>query len=224
MDKNGYKKINKRKKEWRDMTSVDKYEYQIRENINEYFSGNCPYRDPDGWTEREEKGIRVKTDGILGYKEIERLGKTYHFEPICMYDFVRKDMYDCLVWPVHANSINQLKGIRLDDRLDKTLMEIKAFYDSLRKRVALDTELKLWKAFTCPNTNKWLSSYNTFNKFVVERNLKPFVEPKMDQEGDYIVADWTVQRIPDDCLFNVTEPYYAQLLVRIKKYKEQKRI
>lgn len=222
MDNNVFRIINKKTKEWRDMTSVEKYEYQIEENINVYFSGKGPYRDPDYWTERKEDGFRVKTDGILSYKEIERLGKKYHFDPICMYSFVRKNMYDCLVWPVHSNSINQLKGIRLDDRLDKTLCEIKKFYYIVNDSAA-DTDLKLSKAFKYQETRKWLESYNTFNTFVDKRNLKLFVEPEMDQNGDYIVADWTEGIIPDNCSFPVTEPYYAQLLFRIEKYKHPER-
>ena len=42
MDNNVFRIINKKTKEWRDMTSVEKYEYQIEENINVYFSGKGP--------------------------------------------------------------------------------------------------------------------------------------------------------------------------------------
>lgn len=80
-------KINKRKKEWKEKTADQKYAYQVEENIEYYFKMKMQnYIDPDNVSERfvnvipriqiqdyenRQMTIRIKTDGLYGYRRIE---------------------------------------------------------------------------------------------------------------------------------------------------------
>lgn len=86
--------------------------------------------------DEHDKEVILGTDGI----SINKINN-YHYD-IKHY----KKLGGFLIWPRHANSINQLKGIRLGDRWDKTMQEVEKFYnnDNEANRLIINQEDIVW--------------------------------------------------------------------------------
>lgn len=204
----------------------ERYKYQVCENLEYYFatSKKLNYRDPDDLYKKydEELDCYFKSDGLCGYKKIEKLTSNIK-EQKKLYGLIRNDMYDCLIWPVHVNSINQLRGLILQDRIDLTLLDIKMFYTIINRNKSEDdktkeiqNECKLGKAFVVDKTYIWLKSFKSFDTFIKSRKLKEFVEGT----SNFYVKDWSEMDLPPEMFCGVTDKYFAQLFYRADNYKK----
>ena len=123
-------------------------------------------------------------------------------------------MFDCLVWPAYAMSINQMRYSKYKDRVDVLLIDIKKFFDIVENKKVLNPELAqtimnncdLGRAHIFPHTFYWLLSFNSFQNFIAKRNLKAFVSDVSD------ITKWVEGA-------SFSEEYYHELLKRVKTYK-----
>lgn len=106
------------------------------------------YRDPDQLFEEEiipvicvpnESRLRLKinmaSDGLCSHKKICIVRKNRK-EIKDTYRLLQENMFECLVWPAYAVSINQMRSNKstFNDRLDLTLIDIQKFYEIVRNK------------------------------------------------------------------------------------------
>ncbi|MGT2772180.1 DUF6994 family protein [Streptococcus marimammalium] len=117
----------------------------------------------------DDNGIRLSSDVICGRKQFYKL---YNGDPtkwIPAYEKIRSNVNFHFLWPQHkAPTINTLRYAKFKDRIDYTLFDLKNYFEN--------KECKLYKAFTSPNTKKWLESFNDFTDLVDKMNLNHFVD------------------------------------------------
>lgn len=100
------------------------------------------------------------------------------------FELIRGSRMGHLAFPVQKNSLNQLRGTLLKDRIDYALFDIKLFY-------ANETNLKLQKAYDQEATRKWLKSFGSFNQFIDNMRLNYFVY-KNPNTLEYKVIDLSI--------------------------------
>lgn len=136
--------------------------------------------------------VSLASDGICGVKTIDKMvslnPKKYKRKDL--YQLIRHNRFDCLIWPTYAMSINQMRYSVFRDRLDLTLMDIEHFYEiidteanagnafSMSTFERIENECRLSRAYFNIYTLAWLCSFKNFNDFVEKRNLQKFVECK----------------------------------------------
>lgn len=110
---------------------------------------------------------KCSLDALIGWKPLFRFrnGDKKWLDDL---ELIRGNRMGHLAFPVQKNSLNQLRGILLKDRIDYTLFDIKLFYDNA-------AHLKLQKAYEQEPTRKWLKSFGTFNQFIERMQLNYFV-------------------------------------------------
>ncbi|WP_257213222.1 DUF6994 family protein [Mammaliicoccus sciuri] len=119
-----------------------------------------------------------------------------------------------LAFPVQKNSLNQLRGILLKDRIDYTLFDIKLFYDNA-------AHLKLQKAYEQETTRKWLKSFGTFNQFIERMQLNYFVY-KDPTTFKYDVIDLSLPYNNEHCLKEIPKKILKRVdTPHIKKCGEE---
>lgn len=222
----GLLQINKRTKTWRTMGPKERYDYQVQENLNLFYKGEGNYRDPDNYSERiDEAGVRIKTDGLIGHSKIEKIvgDKLKQAE---IYKLLREGTYELFAWPVHKGSINQLRGLILDDRVDLTLIDIAKFYEIIDRSETykynaqrVKKECKLGTAFANEITYNWLIKYRDFSDFVEKRGLQFLV--KEIEESKYIPEEWTNQVPEKENVYKIQDIYLSNLVCRLIKAKGQ---
>lgn len=134
-------------------------------------------------------------------------------------------MFDCLAWPSHACSINQLRGCRtiFDDRIDLTLLDIQKFYNLIKGKSfsvelinAIEKHCCLSMAYLNAKTFAWLCSFSDFDDFI--RRNGPCLEYFVTEEnGKYVAKYWTNN---EEKRFN--EKYFFELCKKVEKYKAEK--
>ncbi len=77
----------------------------------------------------------MASDGLCSYKKICIVRKNQK-EIKETYRLLRENMFECLVWPAYAVSINQMRSNKstFNDRLDLTLIDIQKFYEIVRNK------------------------------------------------------------------------------------------
>lgn len=216
--------------------AIDKYNEIVKTNLETNFEY---YIDPDQTYEDEVSvygniikmnentkslNIRLASDGLCSVKKIEIFSDNPK-EVKENYKCIREGMFECLVWPSYAQSINQMRGMKttFDDRLDLTLIDIQTFYKIVFKKSALSVSLinEIWDKCTLARaylnliTFTWLCSFNDFDSFIINRNLQTFVDK--DENGNFEAKKWTETKDFD-------KSYFEELIKRIKKYKIHSKI
>ncbi|WMJ86746.1 hypothetical protein [Anaerocolumna sp. MB42-C2] len=167
--------------------------------------------DVDGLT------IYLAQDGLCGLKELK-----VHSENIeSDYKLIREGMFDCLVWPAYAMSINQMRYAKYRDRLDLTLIDIQRFYIFVKPDTELTLEItanifkecELGRSYVFPHTFYWLRSFKNFNDFIKDRNLGAFVDK--DENDQFIAKEWINTESSE-------KGYFKELLRRVENYKTHK--
>ena len=212
--------INKRTSIWRGMDALQKYNYQVSANINLYYKDKGNYIDPDIYSERLENGVRIKTDGLIGHQKIEKMISN-KADQSRVYKLIRDEMFN-FAWPVHVGSINQLRGLILDDRVDLTLIDIAKFYDILDRSKTRECNAKhileecaLGKAFVNEITYNWLYKYRDFSDFVEERGIQLFA--KEVAESKYIAEEWIEPAPEQENEYKIKDIYLSNLIFRLNK-------
>lgn len=198
------------------MLAEKKYNKKVNDNLKHLHDEE--YKDPDISTlykcEVDGLTIYLAQDGLCGLKEIKEHSENIESD----YKLIRENMFDCLVWPAYAMSINQMRYAKYKDRLDLTLIDIQKFYAFVRP----DTELKLdltaqifkycelGRAYVFPHTFYWLRSFMNFNDFIKDRNLGAFVDK--DENDKFIAKEWINTE-------NSEKDYFKELLRRVEHYK-----
>ncbi|WP_234017711.1 DUF6994 family protein [Staphylococcus simulans] len=126
-----------------------------------------------------------------------------------------------LTFPAQKNSINQIKGILLGDRIDYTLFDIKEFYN-------YKPELRLQKTYSQKTTRDWLKSFSSFNHFIDSMRLNYFVYSNTAVSSEYNVIDLSkpYKNTSDHCLEAIPkkvkfeENYVANIIQYIKNCGE----
>lgn len=199
--------------------SKQKYDERVDTNIKKLEKkqeGKC--LDPDKSSQYkcvvDGHTITLAQDGLCSLKIIEKYSDNIASD----YELIRKDMFDCLVWPRHQMSINQMRYTKYRDRMDLLLIDIEKFYRiiSSKKNITYDdvqeeinAKCGLGRTFLFPNTFFWLCSFGSFNGFIERRRFQAFVD---EQNGQFKAVKWT-----DTDKF---EDYYVVLINKVKKYKE----
>lgn len=175
------------------------------------------YHDPDDSSLYEcvvdGLTITLAQDGLCSINRI----KDHSINIVSDYKLIRKNMFDCLVWPAYAMSINQMRSAKYDDRLDLLLLDIEKFYGIVNSKTELTSLItaeifkncELGRAYLFPNTFYWLRSFCNFDGFIKSRKLQEFVEK---QGSHFHAKKWTNSIIFDDC-------YYKVLLDKVTVYK-----
>lgn len=198
--------------------AIEKYKKIVGDNLNNLKIET--YIDPDKFTnydcEVDGLTINLAQDGLCGFKELIKHSKNIESD----YKLIREGMFDCLVWPSYAMSINQMRYVKYKDRLDLTLIDIQKFYVIIKSDTQLTPEItakifekcELGRAYVFPHTFYWLRSFMNFNNFIKARNLEAFVDK--DKNGNFIANKWTYTE-------NFDKEYFDELLKRVKKYKDR---
>ncbi len=196
--------------------TVDNNIYNLREKEDD------KYQDPDksSFYECVVDGLTIKLaqDGLCSLNRIKEFSK----DIVSDYKLIRKDMFDCLVWPAYAMSINQMRHARYNDRLDLLLLDIEKFYDIVGSNIELTPHVTaeihencdLGRAYLFPNTFYWLRSFGNFDGFIKSRRLQEFVK---NQNSHFLTKKWT-----DTNKFD--EGYYKELLNKVTKHKNYCRL
>ncbi|HHX2556937.1 MULTISPECIES: DUF6994 family protein [Staphylococcus] len=110
---------------------------------------------------------KCSLDALIGWKPLfqYRKGDKKWLDDL---ELIRGNKMGHLAFPVQKNSLNQLRGILLKDRIDYTLFDIKLFYENT-------AHLKLQKAYDQEPTRNWLMSFGTFYQFIERMQLNYFV-------------------------------------------------
>lgn len=200
------------------MISKEMYNNTVNENlkkIDDQRVDDCA--DPDKGTlyERQINGLTIKLaqDGLCSLTRITDNSNDVKSD----YELIRKDMFDCMVWPAYAMSINQLRSATCGDRVDLLLLDIQKFYNFVNSETQLTPEITvkifekcdLGRAYLFSNTFYWLRSFGSFNGFIESRKLQAFVDK---QNSQFTAIKWT-----DNNKFD--KAYYNALLEKVKKYK-----
>lgn len=163
---------------------------------------------------------KCSLDALIGWKPLfqYRKGDKKWLDDL---ELIRGNRRGHLAFPVQKNSLNQLRGTLLKDRIDYTLFDIKLFYENAY-------HLKLQKAYEQEPTRNWLMSFGTFNQFIERMQLNYFVY-KDPITLKYGVIDLSLPYNNDKshCLkeipkkIKVEETYITNILNYIKKYGEK---
>lgn len=169
--------------------------------------------------------IRLASDGLCSVNKIIKFSNSSQ-EAKLNYELIRKGMFECLIWPSYAQSINQMKGLKstVDDRLDLTLVDIQTFYEIIDGESELSGLLinricekcKLARAYLNLMTFTWLCSFGDFDSFIKERKLEAFVN---DTKGKFKAEQWT-----DIDKKKFYDKYFKELIIRTQKYRAQNNI
>ena len=213
----------------------DKYNSTVEANLSRNIED---YKDPDiMFTEtievvhpflkgkgQSELDINLSSDGICGIKTIEALCNKPGISIQDTYKLIRKNRFDCLIWPAYAMSINQMRYSVFRDRLDLTLMDIECFYEVIEKRKfcveaigKIQEACKLHRAYLNVYTLAWLCSFESFDDFIKKRGLHIFA----DFDGEHWhVSNWAGESVDpgsEDYM-----KYFSELLDRLREAgKEQ---
>ena len=204
------------------------YDQKVQAKIKEIEKGEVNNNwDPDDYSGRMETidglDIYLSQDGLCSLKRIEAFADPKNEKQILSdYRLVREGMFDALVWPGYAESINQMRSSKFKDRIDLLLIDIFTFYKVTKDENVITKELvqKIWdncklaRAYLYPNTFYWLKSFDSFEGFVRERKLQSFVT-KRDGKPQNWIKDGDV---------GFTQEYYDELIRRIKKYRKKRKI
>lgn len=195
-----------------------KYDETVDDNIsNLREKENDKYNDSDdlSFYECVVDGLTITfaQDGLCRFNRIKEYSKNI----VSDYELIRKNMFDCLVWPAYAMSINQMRSAKYKDRVDLLLLDIERFYDVVNSKTELTPMITaeifekcgLERAYLFPNTFYWFRSFGSFNGFVTSRKLQGFVEK---HGSNFHAEKWTDTNIFD-------EGYYKVLLDKITQYK-----
>lgn len=199
--------------------AIDKYNEIVESNIINIENKIEKYSDPDNYSqyyyEVDNLSIYLSQDGLCGYKKIIDYSENIKED----YLLLHENMFDCLVWPAYAMSINQMRYSKYRDRLDLLLIDIQKLYQIINKDSELTPQLinsimndcELGRAYIFPYTFYWLRHFGSFKEFIEKRNLSVFVSK--GNQVSYIAEKWT-----DSNQFD--KEYYNELLTRVKKYKK----
>ena len=204
------------------------YDKKVEEKIEEIEKGEADNRwDPDDYSGRTETidglEIYLSQDGLCSLKRIKTFAVPNNKKQIISdYRLIRVGMYDALVWPGYAESINQMRSSKFQDRIDLLLIDIFMFYKVTKEENVITKELvqKIWdncklaRAYLYPNTFYWLKSFGNFDGFVRGRKLQSFVT-KRDGKPQNWIKDGDV---------GFTLEYYEELIRRTKKYRKKRKI
>ncbi|EHR83751.1 hypothetical protein NME78_02565 [Staphylococcus epidermidis] len=163
---------------------------------------------------------KCSLDALIGWKPLFRFrnGDKKWLDDL---ELIRGNRMGHLAFPVQKNSLNQLRGILLKDRIDYTLFDIKLFYDNA-------AHLKLQKAYEQEPTRKWLKSFGTFNQFIERIQLNYFVyKDPITFKYDVIDLSLPYNNDKSHCLkeipkkIKLEEAYITNILNYIKKCGEE---
>lgn len=195
-----------------------KYDEKVEKNIKFIQAGELDACiNPDNRTTYIEQcegiDILMAQDGLCSLKMINQFSRDKARD----YVLIRQNMFDVLVWPAYAISINQLRRASFQDRLDLLLIDIEKFYSIVSKDTDLTADIvkKIWgncklaRAYVFPNTYYWLRSFGSFKSFITQRNFKVFTS----EDGEPYM--WT-----DNEKFDLE--YYNILIEKVKKYKGER--
>ena len=128
----------------------EKYNVAVKKNLLSMEKETDDYIDPDeksGYFCTDVEGIQIYMvqDGLCSIKTIKefaplinREGENEVYEPnkriMADYQLLREGMFDVLVWPGYAMSINALRRSKYKDRLDLLLIDIEKFYKTVHGR------------------------------------------------------------------------------------------
>lgn len=167
--------------------------------------------------------VSFSSDGLCGIKKIIKFSDSL-VEAQENYKLIREKMFECLIWPSHAQNINICRGFKypFDDRIDLTLVDIQSFYKKVNGNneisVSLINDIKndkenclLDRAYLNLMTFTWLCSFGNFNSFIKDNNFGVFVKCI---EGKFKAEQWTDKKEFDG-------DYFKELIKRTKKYRIQ---
>jgi hypothetical protein len=196
----------------------EKYNKKVNNNLKHLMDKE--YKDPDISTlykcEVDGLTIYLAQDGLCGLKEIKEHSGNIELD----YKLIREGMFDCLVWPAYAMSINQMRYAKYKDRLDLTLIDIQKFYAFVKPDTELTLEItakifnecELGRSYVFPHTFYWLRSFKNFNDFIKDRKLGAFVFK--DENDRFIAKKWINTE-------NSDKDYFNELLRRVENYRNQ---
>jgi 8-oxo-dGTP diphosphatase len=202
------------------MISKEMYNNIVNENlkkIDEQKVDDCVDPDKATFYECVIDGLTIKLaqDGLCSLNRIKKHSNDVKSD----YGCIRKDMFDCMVWPAYAMSINQMRRAKYEDRVDLLLLDIERLYDIVNSKTELTPLITakifekcgLGRAYLFPNTFYWFRSFGSFNGFVESRKLQAFVD---EQNSQFTAVKWTETDKFDDA-------YYNALLEKVKKHKKR---
>ena len=197
-----------------------KYDNIVNENIGELEKDpKIEIKDPDKYSnyDVEVNGLKVSLsqDGLCGIEKIRDFSLEEDIKN--NYKLIRENMFDCLVWPAYAMSINQMRSVKYRDRLDLLFIDLDKFYSIVSEDTEIREEIisKIWescdlaRAYVYPNTFYWLRSFKDFDNFVNKRKLGPFIER---QNGKPVI--W---KNSGD---GFRKEYFDRLIEKAKDYKQ----
>ena len=221
MGKSSIEKANELEKQ----KAHELYDQMVADKVEEIIADEVTDLDPDDYSGRTEiidgLDIYLKQDGLCSLQRIQEFVNDKE-QVISDYRLIREGMFDVLIWPGYAISINQLRSSTFKDRIDLLLIDIFNFYEVTKDENAITKELinKLWnhcrlaRAYLYPNTFYWLKSFGDFDGFVRGRKLQSFVT-KRDGKPQNWIKDGDV---------GFTLEYYEELIRRTKKYRKKRKI
>ncbi len=177
--------------------------------------------------EKKEITINMSSDGLCSIKKIKEICNEKN-RIKGMYELLREDMFDCLIWPAYSISINQMRSNKgtFNDRIDLTLIDIQKFYNIVEsKKLSIEIlnnivdKCILGRAYLNSMTLSWLCSFENFDDFIDKRHLQAFVTDKNNMQR-YNAEIWTKNK-------NVNEfdrDYFNALCERVGTYKNDKTI
>ncbi len=204
-------------------TPLGKYNAAVSNNIEWLMGRGEKYIDPDKYSGRTDliDGLEVylTQDGLCSVDAIKSFTEDTA-NAVKDYTLIRKDMFDALVWPGYAMSINVMRNSKFEDRLDMLLIDLYKFYQVVKNDDVLGIELinRLWKecdlarAYIYPYTFYWLRSFKNFDCFVEKRDLESYLE--RGEQG--IPIEWS------GCGKGFTKNYYDKLIEKTYKYKKKR--
>ena len=163
---------------------------------------------------------KCSLEALIGWKPLYqyRTGDKKWLDDL---ELIRRNRRGHLAFPVQKNSLNQLRGTLLKDRIDYTLFDIKLFYDNA-------AHLKLQKAYEQKSTRDWLLSFGSFNRFIDQMKLNYFVYSNSEDLSSYDVIDLSkpYRNSSDHCLeaipqkIKIEDNYITNIIDYVKYYGE----
>ena len=196
----------------------NRYNKIVEDNIKALWENKeDKLKDPDNHSNYDvtinDLTISLSQDGICSYSKIKKFSNE---DVIKNYMLMRKDMFDCLCWPAYAMSINQMRSVKFNDRLDLLFIDLYNFYEIISENpeISEKTITKIWRecelarAYIFPHTFYWLRSFGDFKNFICTRKLNPFLEEKSGRP-----IEWGNSRKKFD------KEYFDILIKKVKQYK-----
>ena len=196
----------------------NRYNKIVEDNIKALWENKeDKLKDPDNHSNYDvtinDLTISLSQDGIFSYSKIKKFSNE---DVIKNYMLMRKDMFDCLCWPAYAMSINQMRSVKFNDRLDLLFIDLYNFYEIISENpeISEKTITKIWRecelarAYIFPHTFYWLRSFGDFKNFICTRKLNPFLEEKSGRP-----IEWGNSRKKFD------KEYFDILIKKVKQYK-----